>query len=276
MIRICELSPRDGIQVFKRFIPSETKIELINSLSESGLKEIHVTYFAHPKAIPQMKDADYVAQKIKRSDDVTYIGFVPNEVGLRRAIHSKLDRISFFISAEESINQAFFRKTTNSLLDDFVTLTREAKLEGIDAEVFIVRAIEKENWGLACSIAEKLIKAGTSIVYFSNFGAPINTEDMKDFFKNLGSYITSVDIGIHIYAPDDSIENIIIHALNCDIKRFATSIGGLGLRRIDGNLVMLPPTELVANLAGIKGLKLDRPMRIVKKIKELVEEIGTL
>ena len=51
-VKIVEVSPRDGLQNEKKFVPSETKIELINQLSSCGLQVVEATSFVSPKAIP--------------------------------------------------------------------------------------------------------------------------------------------------------------------------------------------------------------------------------
>lgn len=51
-VKIVEVSPRDGLQNEKGIVPTETKIELINRLSDCGLKSIEVTSFVSPKWVP--------------------------------------------------------------------------------------------------------------------------------------------------------------------------------------------------------------------------------
>ena len=51
-VKIVEVSPRDGLQNEKTFVPTESKVELINRLSETGLKVVEATSFVSPKAIP--------------------------------------------------------------------------------------------------------------------------------------------------------------------------------------------------------------------------------
>lgn len=276
-IKICELSPRDGIQVFRKFIPTKVKIDLINELSFCGLKEIHITYFAHPKVILQTRDAEDVAKGIKRNNNVTYIGFIPNEVGFRRALHVKVDRISFFISVEENLNYLFFGKSTASLLEDFIVIVKEAKYEGLETEAFIVNAFGRKKWPLARSIADKLLKAGIDIIYFSNFGDIINKENLRQYFKEMKNINSRADtVGLHLYVSEIEAKDVIKVALDQEICRFATSLGGLGLRYINGQIVTLPDTETVIKLANLKGFNLERPKKIVNKIKCMVEEVGKL
>lgn len=53
-VKIVEVGPRDGLQNEKETVPTDTKITLINKLSQTGLKVIEATSFVSPKWIPQV------------------------------------------------------------------------------------------------------------------------------------------------------------------------------------------------------------------------------
>ena len=84
-VHIMEVGPRDGFQSEKQFVPTETKIKVINALSRTGLPAIQVTSFVHPKAIPQFVDAEDVVAGIDIMPGVSYRALVPNLRGLERA-----------------------------------------------------------------------------------------------------------------------------------------------------------------------------------------------
>ena len=65
-VTICEVGTRDGFQIEPDFIPTEQKIEVVNLLSGAGLPRIEVTSFVHPKAVPQLRDAEEVMARITR------------------------------------------------------------------------------------------------------------------------------------------------------------------------------------------------------------------
>src|SRR6266496_5108545 len=57
--------PRDAMQGWKNFIPTEQKIEYINSLLKVGFDTIDFGSFVSPKAIPQMADTAEVVKRLK-------------------------------------------------------------------------------------------------------------------------------------------------------------------------------------------------------------------
>ena len=91
-VRINEEGPREGFQFEKGPIPTARKIELIDSLSKTGLKQIQTVSFVPPQNVPGMADADEVVKGFTRFPGVTYTGLWLNEKGLQRAIATgKLD-----------------------------------------------------------------------------------------------------------------------------------------------------------------------------------------
>ena len=56
-VDIQEEGPREGFQIEPGPISTERKIELIDALSETGLKKIQVASFVNPKRVPSWADA---------------------------------------------------------------------------------------------------------------------------------------------------------------------------------------------------------------------------
>src|SRR5690606_1440049 len=96
--------PRDGLQSFDKYIETDDKVRIINRLSQTGLKDIEVTGFVHPKVIPNLADAEEVFARIDRVPGVRYRALVPNERGAQRAVAAKVDGIAGSIALSETYN----------------------------------------------------------------------------------------------------------------------------------------------------------------------------
>ena len=90
-IYINDVGVRDGFQIEPDFIPTDTKVELIDALSECGYAKIEVTSFVSPKAIPMLRDADEVMGRIRRVPGLEYTVLVPNLRGAERALEARAD-----------------------------------------------------------------------------------------------------------------------------------------------------------------------------------------
>jgi hydroxymethylglutaryl-CoA lyase len=117
-IRINEEGPREGFQIEKGPISTARKIELIDSLSETGLKQIQTVSFVNPKAVPTMADAVEVVNGFKRKPGVRYTALWLNDKGLERAIATgKLD-ISGSLSLTAS-EKFLLRNQKRTLTENF-------------------------------------------------------------------------------------------------------------------------------------------------------------
>jgi hydroxymethylglutaryl-CoA lyase len=84
-VTINEEGPREGFQIEKGPIPTARKVELIEALSETGLKHIQIVSFVNPKRVPGMADAEDVVRSFKPSPGIDYTALWLNEKGLERA-----------------------------------------------------------------------------------------------------------------------------------------------------------------------------------------------
>ena len=66
IVTICEMAPRDGMQVLNRNgqIPIAKRIELIKILQRASLKYIEVGSFVNQKIIPAIKDTSELMKQV--------------------------------------------------------------------------------------------------------------------------------------------------------------------------------------------------------------------
>src|SRR5215510_1752377 len=124
VITICEVGTRDGFQIEPEFIPTESKVEVVNQLSATGLQRIEVTSFVHPKAVPQLRDAEEVMARITRRPGTVYAALVPNDKGAMRAVEAGVDRIHTVLSASASHNLANVNMTVAESLEKLAAVAR--------------------------------------------------------------------------------------------------------------------------------------------------------
>jgi hydroxymethylglutaryl-CoA lyase len=108
---IQEVATRDGFQNEAQFVATDAKVALIDELSGCGFAKIEVTSFTSPRAIPALRDAEAVMQRIRRNPEVVYTALVPNLRGAERALSCKVDEINLVMSVSESHNLANLRMT---------------------------------------------------------------------------------------------------------------------------------------------------------------------
>ncbi len=104
-VTIVEVGPRDGLQNEPSFVPTETKIELIDRLSETGLRAIETTSFVSARKVPQLTDGEAVLRGIDRRSGVRFSALTPNLRGFEAARAASADEVAVFTAASETFSQ---------------------------------------------------------------------------------------------------------------------------------------------------------------------------
>jgi hydroxymethylglutaryl-CoA lyase len=124
-VTLSEVSPRDGLQPIKSWVPTETKVALVRALHAAGVTRMEVGSFVSPKAIPQMADTAEVLQAAKQLDGLECTVLVPNRRGFDTAVQAGADRLGFFMSVTESHNKANLNRTRMESFSELVKLVQE-------------------------------------------------------------------------------------------------------------------------------------------------------
>jgi len=136
-VRIVEVGPRDGLQNEKTTIATADKIELIDRLSDTGLRSIEATSFVSPKWVPQLADAAEVFTGIHRRDGVRYPVLVPNEQGYERARAVGVEEIAVFTAASEAFNKKNINASIDESLERFAPVMERARADGVAVRGYV-------------------------------------------------------------------------------------------------------------------------------------------
>ncbi|RYF87357.1 MAG: hydroxymethylglutaryl-CoA lyase, partial [Chitinophagaceae bacterium] len=108
--------PRDAMQGYPEFIPTDRKITYINSLLEVGFDTIDFGSFVSPKAIPQMADTKEVLKGLRFQQTTSnLLAIIANVRGAEEA--SQFDEIRY-LGFPFSISETFQQRNTNSSIEE--------------------------------------------------------------------------------------------------------------------------------------------------------------
>jgi hydroxymethylglutaryl-CoA lyase len=130
-VTIVDVGPRDGLQNEAQAIPVEVKVELVDRLTDAGLRAIEVTSFVSPKWVPQMADGAEVMRRIRRRPEVTYSVLVPNMKGFEAAAPTRPDEIVVFGAASEAFSQKNINCSIAESIERFRPVVAAAREQGI-------------------------------------------------------------------------------------------------------------------------------------------------
>jgi len=125
-VKVVEIGPRDGFQNVKEFIPTGTKLTVIDGLVRAGFKKIQITSFVSPKAIPQMRDARQITDvALEKYEGVELFALVPNFYGAKLAVEAGLKEIAVVMSLSESHNKNNVRRTREESIVEIQKIRQE-------------------------------------------------------------------------------------------------------------------------------------------------------
>src|SRR3984957_201422 len=136
-VSIYEVSPRDGLQNERATVPLRGKVRLIEALVAAGLRRVEITSFVSPTWIPQLADADDVAEQVKAPQGVTFSALCPNAKGLERARAAGMREIAVFVSASETHNKKNVNKPIDETLAAFQETIGPARAAGMKVRGYL-------------------------------------------------------------------------------------------------------------------------------------------
>ena len=144
-VTIHEVGPREGFQFEKEFIPTKRKLELLDALAETGVGDIEVTSFVHPKWVPQMADAEEVSAGLKDIPRLKYSCLYLNVKGLERAAATGKYYLDGALKLGSS--PAFIKKNTNKTIEEMIETFGEWIDKYEELGVPVEQATVNAAWG---------------------------------------------------------------------------------------------------------------------------------
>ena len=118
-VDIVDVAPRDGFQAVGPWIPTETKVKVVDDLFAAGFRRIEAGAFVSPKAVPQMADTADLHAAVTRPEGARICALVPNVTGVRRALEAGITDLVYVFSVTESHNQGNVRRPVADSLAEF-------------------------------------------------------------------------------------------------------------------------------------------------------------
>jgi len=232
-VTICEVGTRDGFQIEPEFIPTDVKIDVVNRLSATALPRIEVTSFVHPRVVPQLRDAEEVMARITRRPGTVYAALVPNDRGAQRAIDAGVDRIHTVLSASESHNLANVNMTVAESLTRLEAVARVAHQAAIPLQGGISCAfgcpfeVDVPLEHLEAIIA-RLVACGFRAIGLADTTGMANPAQVRRTLAYLMPQFPGIEWTLHTHNTRAMAIPNILAAVECGVRHFDASIGGLG------------------------------------------------
>ncbi len=227
--------PRDAMQGLHEFIPTQSKINYLNSLLKVGFDTIDFGSFVSPKAIPQLKDTAEVLNGLDLSSTKSkLLAIIANVRGAQDAV--EFDEITY-LGFPFSISETFQIRNTNSTIAE--SLERVEEIQNLclrnrkELVIYISMAFGNPygdvwNSDIAIEWTSKLSHLGIKIIALADTVGVSNPESIRYLFSKLIPRFTDIEFGAHLHSTAQSRYEKISSAYESGCRRFDVAIHGFG------------------------------------------------
>ncbi len=274
--------PRDAMQGIVPFIPTDLKVEYLNSLLRVGFDTIDIGSFVSPKAIPQLADTTEVLSRIDlQGTRSKLLVIVANERGAEQAV---LQESVTYLGYPFSISETFQQRNTNTSIEgSWGRIARIAELAqhaGKELVVYISMAFgnpygDPWNAEVALHWTTRLVnELGVRIIALSDTVGVAKAEDITSMFSALIPALPHVEFGAHLHCTPENWPVKTRAAWEAGCKRFDGAIKGYGgcpmaEDELVGNLQMeffVRDLEARGVSTGLDLAQLDRSVELAGRV----------
>ncbi len=235
-VSICEVGPRDGLQIAKTRMTTEDKIAWIHSLAAAGIPEIEVGSFVPPRVIPQLADtAEIVSRLMPENPSWTVQALAPNLRGAQNAFNAGVHKIAMPISVSEGHSKANLNRTPA----DSVAMMRDV-MAWMKEQDRHVPVIVGASTAFGCSIdgvvstaqtvalCKALVDAGVEHIMLADTVGYAHPAQVREVVRAVRSEIGPAVYGLHLHDTCGlGIANALA-GLEEGIRAFDSCLAGLG------------------------------------------------
>lgn len=245
--------PRDSMQGWGEFIPTQTKIDYINTLMEVGFDVLDCGSFVSPKAIPQMADSAEVMENMDKSLSNTQVSvIVANFSGAERALkHESVDILGFPFSISETFQYRNTNKNQEQAFAEILKILEATKQSGKELRLYFSMAFgnpygEMWKWQDVDFWAQRFSEIGINQIQISDTTGVATPESISFLFEKISKKHPSIDFGAHFHNRREDAFIKLKSAYDKGCRRFDSAIKGIGgCPMAKDDLVGNMPTEQV-------------------------------
>ena len=260
--------PRDAMQGWPDFIPTEKKIEYLDALIGVGFDSLDFGSFVSPKAIPQMADTKQVVTSINPGDSTTkLLAIVANTRGAEEAaLYPAIRDLGFPFSISETFQQ---RNTNSSILKSVETVSAIQEicyLSGKRLVVYISMAFGNpynDEWspGIALQHIADLVEMGVEVISLADTVGLASPDQVHSLTQALISAFPDIESGVHLHSRrENSIEKLEA-AFSAGCRRFDGALNGIGGCPMAGD-------ELVGNMDSLVMIDYFKKKKVLPELNE--------
>jgi hydroxymethylglutaryl-CoA lyase len=268
-VSICEVGPRDGLQIAKTRMTTEAKVRWITAIAASGVKEIEVGSFVPPRVIPQLSDTPEVVEQCLKIPGLVVQALAPNLRGVQNAYNASVHKISIPVSVSEGHSMANLNRTPAQSIE-----MMKQVMDWLHAQPRKVPVVAGCSTAFGCSIdgvvttaqavalAKGLADAGVDQIMLADTVGYAHPAQIKEVVRATRDAIGDTLYGLHLHDTCGlGIANALA-GLDQGIRAFDSCLAGLGgcpyAPGASGNVVTEDLVFMLESMGFATGIKLPK------------------
>lgn len=226
-ITIREVGARDGLQA-EAPITVDQRVDLIDALLTAGVTHLEVAAFVSPKAVPSMAGAAEVIEAVGQPEGVVRAALVPNVRGAELALAAGVDELTVTISASATYNDRNVKMTIDESVEQIGTICALAAQAGVPVDAVVSCAFGSPYEGDikpvdVALLVERLRAQGADAITLADTTGMATPRRLADVLA-----LTGTGVGLHLHETRGTGLVNLYAGLQAGVRRFDTSVGGLG------------------------------------------------
>jgi hydroxymethylglutaryl-CoA lyase len=263
-IVVHEVGPRDGLQMERQVVPTDTKEDWIRRTMESGVDIVQVGSFVHPVKVPQMADTDELIRRLVKDkhSPVILAGLALNERGMERGLECGVEMFALGASASETHSMKNTGMASMDATHRIIGAGQKALAAGKKVQVSVQSAFGCGFEGpvsedRVLEMAAAYVEAGLFNISLADTAGHAYPEQVERLFSAVLNLDSNVECTGHFHNTYGLGMANIIAALRVGVTSFETSFAGLGgcpfTKVAAGNVA----TEDFVNVLQLQGQRTD-------------------
>jgi hydroxymethylglutaryl-CoA lyase len=227
--------PRDAMQGWKQFIPTQKKVNYLNALLKVGFDTLDCGSFVSPKAIPQMADTAEVLQKLQSDGSPTrLLVIIANARGATQAVSFEpISLLGFPFSVSETFQ---VRNTNSTILESLKRVSDIQEIctkNGKQLVIYISMGFgnpygDPYNEDIVYDYVEKLSRLGIGIFSLADTVGLAKPEQVYSITKHVIREFPKLQVGVHLHSRPEGWKEKVDAALQAGCSRFDGALKGIG------------------------------------------------
>ncbi len=262
-VHVVDVTLRDGLQIIgqgqHKPVSTEQKLSWIQHLVDCGFRSLEVTSFASPQRLPQFADASHIMAVVTELHPTLDVrGYVPNMMGLSRALEVNVPHAVFFTVCSETYEHKNVGRTRMGSRKEIQDMVQICQDQGVLVSVGVGMAFHCPYEGPidpneVRNTLEHFLSIGVRRFTLADSLGIAGPTEVAHVMETVADLIDAddVELGLHLHNSLGIASATLLTALDLGVRIFETTTTGIG-----GGIVMPGDPGLIPNVSTETALGL--------------------